>query len=193
MTQTERENLPQSPPDLLQAENVPSIDSIIIDDTFAEPVTVEDIVQESATIHEPVDETPMPEEAGENSFDEIMPTSDEPPEYAVLLPADETSVTLEEIHEAFKTNPDEADGNYQGKVLKVKGQVASIHPSNGDAKTSIVMGANDQAILRKVHCDFDGRFEAAVGRMSPGQKVTVIGRYNGHDVNIRLVDCMPVG
>jgi hypothetical protein len=86
-----------------------------------------------------------------------------------------------------------ADRKYAGRALRVKGTVDLITPGELGASPVVMLVSTDTSAEKKMRCSFGERYRAVISRMAPGQKIAVLGRYDGCEQDIRLVDCMPVG
>jgi hypothetical protein len=155
-------------------------------------VTPPEVAPPSESVPPPVPEEPI--ETKVELTTETQPVPEPvPPEIPETPQLDEIGVTIEELHDVFKTDSSAADADYRGKMLKVKGLVEQVSVAEGDVNSFVVLGSANEAILRKVRCVFDKRYAPVVERIVVGQKITILGKYDGYDVNIRLIDCLPVG
>ena len=125
---------------------------------------------------------------------EAPPAIELPPPQIKAIPIfeEEFPISIEQLDAIFKADSAKADITYKGKLLRVKGAVEQV--STDDlANLYIILGSPDPGAAQKVQCIFDAKYLSVLGRMVVGQKVAVLGRYDVHIIDIRLIDCMPVG
>ena len=101
------------------------------------------------------------------------------------------SISVEQLADIFKIDIAKADGIYKEKVLRVKGTIETVALDDPE-NHYIILGGYHPSQEQKVQCIFDKKYEPVLTRLIPGQRITVLGRYNGYDTYIRLMDSLPV-
>lgn len=140
----------------------------------------------------PIPETPL-EEKTRDAIN-LPPVIELPPPPIKELPAlsEEFSVSIEQLAAVFNTDSSKAFAEYQGKLLRIKGIVEAVNIMDSQ-NPHLIMSSIDPKVTQKVRCAFEAKYLPVLGRISAGQKITALGKYNGFDVDFQLVDCMPVG
>jgi len=87
---------------------------------------------------------------------------------------------------AYKRNGVDADRQFTGKVLEVRGKVVGVQMT--DSTASVRLGESDTASA--VNCDFIVVKAATVRVPSKGATVTIKGRCTGFLEDVDLVDCV---
>lgn len=142
----------------------------------------------------PAPDVPVPEAVAGNNPGEAVAPPELNPSPPVAVPSfDElVSVPAEQLLEVFKIDSGVADAACKEKTLRIKGSIEKIYTED-TANPYVVLGSPDTAVTQKVQCVFEPKYLPVISRMIAGQKVTVLGKYDGYVTDIRLIDCMPVG
>ncbi len=100
-------------------------------------------------------------------------------------------ITVDELLSAYEADGAGADAKFANKVLKITGLVNRIQARETFGTHYITLtGVKKKLLLQEVRCFFDQKFAPELNLLTPGQTVTVQGKYDGSLVNIRLGDCI---
>ncbi|MDD5189775.1 MAG: hypothetical protein PHE50_01890 [Dehalococcoidales bacterium] len=149
---------------------------------------------DAGTVLPALTENPAPETTPVNNNAEILPApspEEKTPKlvkFRATLSEDE-AVTIDELVALIKDD----DTGYIGTMVKLKGLVESVSLEDiGDPH--LLLSSPDMAMKHKARVKCDPRYSAAVRRMITGQRITVLGKYTGHDRTlIHIEDAIPVG
>ena len=101
-------------------------------------------------------------------------------------------MTAEELLSAYEVDKTAADAKFANKILKVTGVVNRIEVKDILDVYYITLTSVEKSRLQNVRCMFDKQHGPELSQLTPGQTVTVQGRYDGSIINIRLTDCVLV-
>ena len=183
-----------SPP----AEEIKAVEAVVAT-TPVEPVAI--IASPMALVPEVMQSTPstalqVPEpitQAKSSETQDIPDVIELPPPQTKEIPVvgEDFSISVEQLTDIFKIDITKADAIYKEKVLRVKGTIEMVAVDDQENHYIILTGFVPST-EQKVQCVFDKKYEPVLSRLIPGQKITVLGRYNGYDIYIRLIDSLPV-
>ena len=95
-------------------------------------------------------------------------------------------VTAMDLYNAVKDNEIKAKELYEGKTIKVTGTIKTIGVDVlGEAY--IALENDDNQFMTSVQCSFDSNDKLST--LSKGQKISIIGKYNGVFVHPLLKNC----
>jgi hypothetical protein len=107
----------------------------------------------------------------------------------------EATVKASDLMKEYSTNAIAADGKYKGKVVQVSGKFGSVQkvPLMG----YIVQLEPEDAVegsMSYVQCGIVESAQDDVGKLKPGQKITMKGNCDGQVVagQVRMSDCVLV-
>ncbi|MFC2001161.1 hypothetical protein ACFLUZ_01500 [Chloroflexota bacterium] len=156
-----------------------------------EPKPEPEVVPEPEAVPEP---KPEPEVMPEPE-PEAVPESKPEPEAAPEEELDPTTmkVTVEELGSAYKADRVAADAKYTNKTLKVTGVVAKVIVKDALDIHYILLTSAGREELWNVRGTFARQYGPELNRLTTGQTVTALGKYDGYERNILLKDCILVG
>ncbi|MFC1940134.1 hypothetical protein ACFLXO_05565 [Chloroflexota bacterium] len=111
-----------------------------------------------------------------------------PPPKAAPQPA-AIELSIEELIEAYATDPAAADAKFVDQILKVTGAVDRlVLQENLDIRYITLTNAEGN-LLQNVRCMFSRAHDPELSGLTQGQIVTVQGEFDGSVINLRLKDC----
>jgi hypothetical protein len=102
-------------------------------------------------------------------------------------------LTAEELLSAYMLNDAAAHQKFTNKTLKVTGTVGKVTVADSRAVYSVFLTAPQIPGFRDVECRFSRQHSAIIGKLKPGQNVTIEGKYFGYVINIVLRNCTLAG
>ncbi len=97
--------------------------------------------------------------------------------------------TAEELLSAYEADGVAADAKFANKILKVTGVVGRIEVKDFLDIHYITLTSAEKNLLQNVRCMFDRKHGPELNQLTPGQTVTVQGKYDGSIINFRMTDC----
>jgi len=102
-------------------------------------------------------------------------------------------VTVEELLSAYEADGAAADAKFSDKTLQVTGVVDRIEVKDVLGIYYITLtSAEKTLLLQNVRCTFDKKYGPELNQLTPGQTVTVQGKYDGSIIDISMRDCVLV-
>ena len=98
-------------------------------------------------------------------------------------------VTTEEISLAFQSDRPLANSKLANRVLNVTGIIDRIFLKEHLDIQYFLLTTPGKMDAFNVRCTFDKKFAYQLRKLTPGDKVTVQGKYGGAEKNIILKDC----
>jgi hypothetical protein len=99
-------------------------------------------------------------------------------------------VTVQELLSAYETDEEMANVRYGNKILKITGVVDRIEVKDNFGIYYITLTNAERNLMQVVRCVFDKKHGSDLIRLTPGQTVTVQGKYDGSIVDIRMGNCV---
>ena len=191
------ESLPEieTVPDTVSVDS-PSVEEIkVIEPRVAiivsTPTLVPEIMPNTASTASPTPESVIQDKPSETLNIPLVIELPPPQTKEIPLVGEDFSVSVEQLADIFKIDIAKADAIYKEKVLRVKGTIETV--VLGDTENHyIILSGYLPSLEQKVLCIFDKKYEPIMTRLIPGQRITVVGKYNGYDTYIRLMDSLPV-
>jgi hypothetical protein len=151
------------------------------------PEVMPDITSTARQAPEPVTQ------AKSSETQDIPDVIELPPPQTKEIPVlgEDFSVSVEQLSEIFKIDIIKADAIYKEKILRVKGTIETVALDDPE-NHYVILSGYPPSLEQKVQCIFDKKYEPILTRLIPGQRMTVLGKYNGYDTYIRLMDSLPV-
>ena len=152
-----------------------------------EPEPVPEPEPEPELVSEPV---PEPEPEPEPQPEPASEVEHEPePEPG---PA-EIEITVGELLSTYEENSDAADAKFADRILKITGIINRIEVKDIiDIHYITLTDVKETILLEDVRCFFDRKHGPQLELLTPGQTVTVQGKYTGSLINICMSDCFLV-
>ena len=120
-------------------------------------------------------------------------TEPEPAEAATApeteLTSAEIELTVEELLATYETEGVAADAKFVDKILKITGVVERTEVKEALDIYYITLTGAETSSLQSVRCTFHRMYGAELSQLTPGQTVTVRGKYDGSIIDISLRDC----
>lgn len=101
-------------------------------------------------------------------------------------------VTVEELLSAYEEDEETANESYGNKILKITGVVDRVEVKDTLGIYYITLTNAERNIMQVVRCVFDKKHGLELNQLTPGQTVTVQGKYDGSIVDIRIGNCVLV-
>jgi len=137
---------------------------------------------------------PQPEPALEPEPEPVPqpePAPELEPESEPMPP--EIEITAGEVLSAYEENGEAADAKFANKILRVTGIVKRIEAKDAlDIYYITLTDVEKTLLLIDVRCFFDRKHGPELNLLTPGQTVTVQGKYDGSMINIRMSNCFLV-
>ncbi len=108
-----------------------------------------------------------------------------------VSPTYDYEVTADKLIADYDANEIGADEKYKGKYVKVTGVVGSIGKDMFD-NAYITIGESDKTFFRAQAYFKDNAEISKAGKLSEGDKVTLIGRVTGSTLGVTMKDCVIV-
>jgi len=105
---------------------------------------------------------------------------------------DGLEVTTEEISSAYQADKAAAHTKLTNKTLKVTGIADKIFVKEHLDIQYILLTTAERGDMWNVRGTFDKKLAYQLRRLTPGERLTIQGRYNGYERNIILKDCVLV-
>lgn len=99
----------------------------------------------------------------------------------------ELTATAEEISKKYKENEVNGEKTYEGKIVKIKGNVIKVGSGDIDDKKFVLLkgfGGLD------VHCYFEDKNTDGIEKLVPGDEVTITGRIYDKFISVLVEDCI---
>ncbi len=105
----------------------------------------------------------------------------------------EIEITAGELFSTYEENADAADAKFADRILKITGIVNRIEVKDiMDIHYITLTDVKETILLEDVRCFFDRKHGPQLELLTPGQTVTVQGKYTGSRINICMSDCFLV-
>ena len=150
-------------------------------ETSPEPPTVLETRPEQIAVPEPAAEAELPPEP------EPVPVLKPAPEPQPTTAAEE--LTVEELLAAYGIDAEAADTRFANNILKVTGFVDRIEVKDTFGIYYITLTNTEQNAVQGVRCVFDSKHGAELNQLTKGQEVTVLGKYDGSLIDIKMKGC----
>ncbi|MFC2041265.1 hypothetical protein ACFLTY_02950, partial [Chloroflexota bacterium] len=111
-----------------------------------------------------------------------------PPPKAAPQPA-AIELSVQELIEAYATDPAAADAKFVDHVLKVTGAVERLVLQENLDIHYITLTNAEGNLLQNVRCMFSRAHDPELSKLTQGQIVTVQGEFDGSVINLRLKNC----
>ena len=98
-------------------------------------------------------------------------------------------VTTEELSLAFESDRALANSKLANRVLKVTGVIDRVFLKEHLDIQYFILTTPNKTEAFNVRCTFDKKLAYQLRKLTPGQRVTVEGKYGGAEKNIILKDC----
>lgn len=102
------------------------------------------------------------------------------------------SITVEELLKAYENDIESAEKKYGNRTLKIKGVVDRIEVKDNLDIYYMILSNPERNLQQAVRCVFNKKNGAELNKLTPGQEVTVQGKYDGSIVDIRMGNCVLV-
>jgi len=102
-------------------------------------------------------------------------------------------LVVEELVSAYEEEGMAANARFGGKVLKITGLVDRVEVKDDYNIYYVNLIDTERQFLQGVRCVFSREHSGELSQLTRGEMVTVVGRYDGSIMDIRLVDCALVG
>ena len=163
-----------------------------------EPTPAPVSTAETTTEAEPTPEPTMIPEAEAPTEPEAPPKAEPEPapepvaEATPEASAEVIEVTVEELLYAYEADGTAADARFTNQTLKVTGLVDRTAVKDNLDIYYVILTAAETHLLQDVRCTFSRQYGEELSRLTPGQEVTVEGKYDGSIIDISLKDCVLV-
>lgn len=101
----------------------------------------------------------------------------------------EIELTAAELFSAYEADGVAADARFVGKILKLSGAVHRIESKDTLDIHYVSLTSTENNLSQEVRCMFDNKHRDDLNQLTPGQMVTVQGKYDGSIINFRMIDC----
>ncbi len=99
-------------------------------------------------------------------------------------------VTVDELLSAYQADGVAAEARFASKILKITGTVGRIEVKDILDICYITLTSADKDLLQNIRCVFDQEHGAELNQLTTGQTVTVLGKYDGSIIDIRMSNCV---
>lgn len=135
----------------------------------------------------PVQAAPLPPPVA------ATPAPVRPPEPELPLEPITEGLDVEKLFAILAQNYSAALGAYQGKALKIKGQVLRTVISDAIDINYLLLTGEKEPGQKQISCTFSKKREGEIARLHGGETVTVEGtmriKYDGTRFNVLMKDC----
>jgi len=114
------------------------------------------------------------------------------PIMSVEVCPDVVDVTTEEVTLAFQADRPAANSKLANRVVRVTGIIDKVFVKEHLDIQYIILTTPAKLDIFNVRCTFDKKLAYQLRRLTPGEKVTAQGKYNGAEKNVILKDCVLV-
>ncbi len=114
------------------------------------------------------------------------------PIMSVEVCPDVVDVTTEEVTLAFQADRPAANSKLANRVVRVIGIIDKVFVKEHLDIQYIILTTPAKLDIFNVRCTFDKKLAYQLRRLTPGEKVTAQGKYNGAEKNVILKDCVLV-
>jgi ribosomal protein L37E len=147
---------------------------------------------ESVLVTPPPEVTPTPQLA------EGPPVSEPPPEPApapIALPdlnaiTDGAALTVDELDALYKDNRLAAHAKLTNKTIRIKGFVEKVFIRDHIDVRYVVLTGVHKKVVWPVRCTFNKENISPMSRLTAGQEVTLLGKYDSYGKNIIFKECV---
>ncbi len=96
---------------------------------------------------------------------------------------------MKELLAAYGVDAEAADVRFANNILKVTGFVDRIEVKDTFGIYYITLTSAEQNAVQGVRCVFDSKYGAELNQLTKGQEVTVLGKYDGSLIDIKMKGC----
>lgn len=190
---TEPETVETEPPVANEVADVSEVTSRVVakPELMPEAKIIPEAEPRTAAKPELMPEANLVPEVGQ---EEAVSEFESPPEPAVKVDVsailEKTSLTAEELDLVYQMDKAAAEAKFAGKTLTVSGAVDRVFANDSLGIYYVLLTGARKNGVWNVRCTFQQDYIPKLKKLSPGQALTVQGKYGGHGKNIILKDCI---